>query len=81
MLRRDSMTKETLLKEGIWLRFAYSFRGLVHCHHGGGHDSVWLGMVLESQLGVLCLNPQAAKEEKHWAWIALLKPQVWDITV
>lgn len=48
MLRRDSMTKETLLKEGIWLRFAYSFRGLVHCHHSGEHDSMLLGMVPES---------------------------------
>jgi hypothetical protein len=29
------MTAATLIKENISLGLAYSFRGLVHCHHGG----------------------------------------------
>ena len=34
------MTTVTLIKESIQLGPAYSFRGFVHCHHGGKHGSV-----------------------------------------
>jgi hypothetical protein len=37
------MTKATLIKEEFNWRFAYSFRGLVHYHHGRKQT----GMVLE----------------------------------
>ena len=39
---------------------AYSFRGLVHYHHGGEHGSMQADMVLD-QLGVLHLDPKAAR--------------------
>ena len=43
----DTMTKATLIKENISLELAYSFRGLVHYHHGGKHGSVQADMVLD----------------------------------
>ena len=39
---------------------AYSFRGSVHYHHGGKHGSIQAGIVLEEELRVLHLDPQAA---------------------
>jgi hypothetical protein len=33
------VTKATLTKENISLVLSYRFRGLVHHHHGGKHDS------------------------------------------
>ena len=50
------MTTETLIKENIELGLAYSFRGLVHCHHGGKHGSMQADLVLED-LRVLYLDP------------------------
>ena len=41
------MIKATLIKENISLGLAYSFRGLVHYHHGEKHDSSEADMVLE----------------------------------
>jgi hypothetical protein len=41
------MTKATLIKENISLGLAYSFRGSVHYHHGGKHDSMQADTVLE----------------------------------
>jgi hypothetical protein len=35
LLRRDTMTTATLIKENIQLGLAYSFKGLVHYHQGG----------------------------------------------
>lgn len=35
LLGRDAVTTATLIKEDISLGLAYSFRGLVHYHHGG----------------------------------------------
>jgi hypothetical protein len=40
-------------KENIYLGLAYSFRGLVHYHHGRKHGTVQADMVLEKQLRVL----------------------------
>ena len=55
------MTKATLIKENISLGLAYSFRGSVHYHHGGKHDSMQADMVLEKELRVLHLDLQAAE--------------------
>ena len=35
---------------------ADSFRGLVHYHHGGKHDSIQADMVLEKELRILHLD-------------------------
>jgi hypothetical protein len=59
LLKRDTMTKVTLIKENISLGLSYSFR-LVHCRHGGNHGSIQADMVLEEQR-VLYLDPKAAK--------------------
>jgi hypothetical protein len=56
------MTKATLLtNENISLGLPYTFRGSVHYHHGGKHGSMQLDMVLEKELRVLYLDPQAAE--------------------
>jgi hypothetical protein len=61
------MTTATLIKGNISLWLAYSFRGSVHCHHDGKHDSVQADMVLE-ELRVLYPDPQAAGGDcvPHW---------------
>ena len=41
------MTKTSLIKENNELGLAYSFRGLVHCHHGEKHASMQEDMMLE----------------------------------
>jgi hypothetical protein len=51
------MTSATLI------RLAYGFRGLVHYHHGGGHVSMQVDMVLGKELRVLPLDQQAAGRE------------------
>jgi hypothetical protein len=43
------MNKATLTKENISSGLVYSFRGLVHYHHGGKHDNVQADMALEEQ--------------------------------
>jgi hypothetical protein len=43
------------------LGLAYSFRGSVRYHHGGKHGSIQADLVLEKELSVLQLNPQAAE--------------------
>ena len=49
---------------------AYSFRGLVHYHHGGKHGSIEADMVLEKELRVLHLDLKAARRRLdlilHW---------------
>ena len=57
------MIKATLIKENISLGLAYSFRGSVHYHHGRKHGSMQADMVLEKELRVLHLDPQAAGRE------------------
>ena len=47
-------------KNNISLGLAYSFRGSVYYHHGGKHGSMQADMVLEKELRVLHLDPQAA---------------------
>ena len=42
---------------------AYSFRGLVHYHHGGKHGSIQADMVLEKELRVLHPDLQTAGRE------------------
>jgi hypothetical protein len=39
------MMMATLIKENMQLGLAYSFRGLVHCHHGGEHGSLQADML------------------------------------
>jgi hypothetical protein len=51
------MTVATHIKENIELGLAYSFRGLVHYHHGGKHGSIQAVMVQEKELRVLHLDP------------------------
>jgi hypothetical protein len=46
------MTKATLIKENIQLTLAYSFRGIVHYHHGGKHGSMKADTVLKKELRV-----------------------------
>ena len=55
------MTMTVPIKQNISLWLAYSFRGLVHYHHGGKHGSVQADMMLEKELRVLYLDPQAAE--------------------
>ena len=52
------MTKATLIKENIYLGLAYSFRGLVHYHHGEKNGSIQVDMVLEKKLTALHLDLQ-----------------------
>jgi len=47
------------------LGLTYSFRGLVHHHHDGKHDSKQAGTVLEKELRVLHLNLKAAEGDCH----------------
>jgi hypothetical protein len=43
---------------------AYTFRGLVHYHHGWEHGSTQVDMVLEKELRVSHPDPQAAGRER-----------------
>jgi hypothetical protein len=63
----------TLTKENIELGLAYSFRGLVHYHHGGKHGFVQADMVLEKELRVLHLDLQEAEGEcvPHWRSLSI----------
>jgi hypothetical protein len=61
------------LRESISFRFADSFIGLVHCHHGGRSGSIQANMMLKKQPEFLYLDTQAAERERHWAWLRLLK--------
>lgn len=47
-------------KEKQFIGAGLHFQGSDHSHHGGKHDGVQAGLVLEKELGVLHLNPQAA---------------------
>ena len=55
------MTKATLIKTNIYLELAYSFRGLVHYHHGRKHGTDQADMVLEKELRVLHLDLKTAR--------------------
>ena len=57
------MTTATLRKKNISLRLAYSFRGLVHSHHGGKHDSIQADIVLEKELKSSMSSSTGSKEE------------------
>ena len=62
---------------------AYSFRGLVHYHHGGKHGSMQADMVLETELTVLYLDPKAARRRDYvtlsvaWAYMSFQSPPPW----
>jgi hypothetical protein len=55
------MTQATLIKANISLELAFSFRGLVHYHHGRVHGSIQADMVLEQKLRALHLDLTAAR--------------------
>jgi hypothetical protein len=55
------MTKETLIKENTLLGLAYSFRGLIHYHHGGTQGSFQADMLL-GEPRVLHLDPKAIRK-------------------
>jgi hypothetical protein len=63
------MPTAILLKEIISLELGYSFKGLAHCCHGKKHGSRQADMMLEKELRVLHLDPQAAERDcvPHWA--------------
>jgi hypothetical protein len=63
------MMKVTLIKENISLRLSYSFRGLVHYHHGRKHDRVHPDLVLKEPR-VLHLDLKAARRR---VWITLAR--------
>ena len=49
---------------------AYSFRGVVHYHHGGRHGGVQAHMMLEKELRVVHLDTEATGSElRLWAWL------------
>jgi len=56
----------------LWL--AYSFRGLVHYHHGEKHGA---DVVLEKELKVLYLDMKATEWHyiPHWVEFAHRRPQ------
>jgi hypothetical protein len=63
MLRRDTMTKATLIKDSIELGLIYRFRGSAHCHHGRKHGFMQVDMALERELRVLYLDPTAVRRD------------------
>ena len=48
LLWRDTMTKGIFKKKALNWGLAYSFKGLVHYHHGRKHDSMQAGMDLRA---------------------------------
>ena len=59
------MTKAAVIKDSITLRLAYSFRGLVHYHHGEEHGGT---QATESYIS----RWKIRKRESHWAWLGFL---------
>lgn len=57
------MTMATLKKERVQLASAYSFVGLVHCHHGEKHDNTERTWCCGSSLRILHPDPQSAGKE------------------
>jgi hypothetical protein len=43
--------------------------------HGVKHGNIQRVLVLEKELRVLHLDPQAAGRKNSWAWLRFLKPQ------
>ena len=54
---------------------AYSFRGLVHYHHGGKHGGVQADVVLEKEPRVLHFDLQAAEVNAALGLAVHLRPQ------
>ena len=52
-------------KENIELGLAYNFRGLVHYLHGRNYGGMQAKMVLEKELKVLHLDPNASRRLSH----------------
>jgi hypothetical protein len=65
------MTRATLIKENISLELAYSFRGLVHYHHGRKHGSMQANILLGKELRVLHLDPKATEGDWIPDWAEL----------
>ena len=57
------MTMAAFIKENFQFRLFFSFRDLVYLCHGRKHGGRQAGMVLEKELRVLHLDPQAAGSE------------------
>jgi hypothetical protein len=55
------MTRAILKKPNIKLGLAYSFRGLVHYHHGRKHGSMQADIMLKKELRVLHLDLTKAR--------------------
>ena len=69
------MTTATPIKES--LGFAYNFRSLDHYCHGGEYGIMQADMVLENEVRVLHLDPQAAERgsETHWVYLEQMRSQ------
>ena len=61
------MITATRVKDKISLGVANSFRGVVHDHHGGKHDSAQADMVLVKELKILHTDLKTAGRERHWS--------------
>ena len=57
------MTKATYRKASIYLGLACGFIGLVHHHHGGEHDNMQAGLVLEE---LRCLHFDLKAARRRW---------------
>jgi hypothetical protein len=68
--------QRNFIKANISLWLTYGFRCLVYYHHGGKHGSIQPDMVLEKDLRVLHLDPQANGDSVlYWAEHEHLRPQ------
>jgi hypothetical protein len=59
------MIKVSFIKENTYVGLAYSFRVIVHYHHGGKYCSAQADMVLEKELRVLHLDLKATRKRKY----------------
>ena len=63
------MTMATLRRKHL-IGAGLQFRGLVHYHHGRKHGGTQAGMVLEKELRVLYVDPQAPGRESETLGLA-----------
>ena len=63
MLRRQTVTKATVLKVNIYLGLAYSFKYLVYYHYSRKHGSMKAAMMLKKELRILHLHEKAGRKK------------------
>jgi hypothetical protein len=52
---------KTILLKGLQFGLASTFRGSLHYDHGRKHSSIQADRMLEKELGILHLDPMAAR--------------------